>query len=84
MSSSLLLLDPRNIDAADNARLALGMVEKCQANPLFVEEFFAEYIPSIERDTATTMTALHIVNRLRNRFFMLYFDSLAHFCISGG
>ena len=42
MTASLLLLDPRNISAAHNARLALGRVEKHPANPLFREEYFAD------------------------------------------
>ena len=42
MSNSFLFLDPRNLDVAENAVLALGKVEKCPANPLFVEEYFAD------------------------------------------
>ncbi len=42
MSDSLLLLDSRYIAASENAQLQLGAVKKCQANPLFVEEYFAK------------------------------------------
>ena len=42
MSSSLLLFDSRNVAASANARLELGAVHKHPANPLFVEEAFAE------------------------------------------
>ena len=42
MTAALLLLDPRNVSAAQNAELALGRVEKHAANPLFREEFFAD------------------------------------------
>ncbi len=42
MTASLLFLDPRNLDSSENAVLALGKVEKCPANPLFVEEYFAD------------------------------------------
>ena len=41
MSDSLLLLDPRHVAAAANARLALGKARKSPANPLFVEEGWA-------------------------------------------
>ena len=39
---SILLLDPRSVTAADNARLVPGMPQKHPANPLFVEEARAE------------------------------------------
>ncbi len=42
MTSSLLLLDPRNIVSAQNAELAPGRVEKRRANPLFREDYFAD------------------------------------------
>jgi len=42
MSSSLLLLDSRIVASITNARLELGTVQKHPANPLFVEEHFAE------------------------------------------
>ena len=42
MTASLLLLDPRNIASAQNAKLELGAVEKHAANPLFREEYFAD------------------------------------------
>ena len=42
MTSSLLLLDSRAIASSANAKLELGVVEKHPANPLFVEEYFAD------------------------------------------
>ena len=42
MSKSLLLLDSRNVGRTENARLELGTVQKHPANPLFVEEYFAD------------------------------------------
>lgn len=42
MPSSLLLIDPRNLSTAQNAKLELGAVQKHAANPLFREEYFAD------------------------------------------
>jgi len=42
MSTSRLLLDPRIIASTTNAKLQLGTVQKHPANPLFVEEYFAD------------------------------------------
>ena len=42
MSSSLLLLDSRAVASTQNAKLELGTVQKQAANPLFVEEYFAD------------------------------------------
>ena len=42
MSSSLLLLDSRAVASTKNAKLELRTVRKCPANPLFVEEYFAD------------------------------------------
>ena len=38
MPDSLLLIDPRSLASTENAREVLGVVDKCAANPLFVEE----------------------------------------------
>ena len=42
MPRSLLFLDPRLVASTANAKLELGAVQKHPANPLFVEDFFAE------------------------------------------
>jgi len=42
VSSSLLLFDSRVVAATANAKLELGAVRKHPANPLFVEEYFAD------------------------------------------
>ncbi|MDE2776127.1 MAG: hypothetical protein OXI77_09330 [Chloroflexota bacterium] len=42
MSASHLLLDPRIIASTANAKLELGKARKHPANPLFVEEYFAD------------------------------------------
>ena len=42
MSASLLFLDPRAIASTTNATLRLGTITKHPANPLFVEEHFAD------------------------------------------
>ena len=41
-TDSLLLLDSRIVASTTNAKLELGTVQKCPANPLFVEEYFAD------------------------------------------
>lgn len=40
-TNQFLLLDTRIVSATENLSMTLGRVEKCSANPLFVEEYFA-------------------------------------------
>jgi len=42
MATSHLFVDPRLVASTSNAKLELGTVQKHRANPLFVEDFFAD------------------------------------------